>query len=73
MVTENRAQYADPVSMMRAGAMLLSHIGYANEAERLTRALDICVLHEKKFVITGRDTGATCERFTEYVKKTLQI
>ena len=29
MVTEGRAQYADPCSMIRAAAMLLGHIGYA--------------------------------------------
>ncbi len=28
MVEEGRAAYADPCSVIRAGAMLLSHIGY---------------------------------------------
>ena len=27
---------------------------------------------EKKLVITGRDTGATCEEFSEYVMQTLE-
>jgi isocitrate dehydrogenase (NAD+) len=72
MVTEGRGAYADPASMMRASAMLLSHIGYTKESERLNRALDICLLQERKFSITGRDTGATCEVFTQYVKDTLK-
>jgi isocitrate dehydrogenase (NAD+) len=72
MVTEGRAKYADPASMMRASAMLLGHIGFKQESERLDRALDICILQEKKISITGRDTGATCEAFTRYVKDTLE-
>lgn len=70
MVTEGRAQYADPTSMLRAAAMLLAHIGFAGEAELLTRALDICAITEKKIVITGRDTGCTCGEFAAYVMDT---
>jgi isocitrate dehydrogenase (NAD+) len=72
MVAEGRAQYADPASMMRAAAMLLTHIGYVSEGEKLNRALDICILQEKKIQITGRNTGATCAGFTQYVKDTLE-
>ncbi|MCL1786976.1 MAG: isocitrate/isopropylmalate dehydrogenase family protein, partial [Defluviitaleaceae bacterium] len=68
---EGRAGYADPASMMRASAMLLSHIGYAEASEKLDAALDICALTEKKFTITGRADGATCEAFTGYVAETL--
>lgn len=71
MVSEGRAKYADPCSMLRASAMLLSHIGYIKESEKLEKALDICMFKEKKQVITGRDTGCTCERFGEYVTDTL--
>jgi isocitrate dehydrogenase (NAD+) len=71
MVTEGRAKYADPVSMMRAAAMLLAHIGYGDKADRLNAALDVCALKERKIKITGRDTGATCEEFTQYVTETL--
>ena len=71
MVQEGRAKYADPSSMIRAGAMLLSHIGYANEADKIYRALDICTVTEKKLVITGRDTGATGEEFTNYLLETI--
>ena len=33
MVTEGRAQYADPCSMIRAAAMLLGHIGYPEKGK----------------------------------------
>ena len=72
MVREGRAQYADPCSMLRACVMLLSHIGYQDRADRLERALDICSFEEKKLVITGRDTGATCREFGDYVMETLK-
>ena len=72
MVNEGRAIYADPCSMLRAAVMLLSHIGYQDKADKLDRALDICSFEEKKLVITGRDTGATCEEFALYVMETLK-
>ena len=58
--------------MLRATVMLLSHIGYQSESDCLSRALDICMFEEKKLVVTGRDTGATCEEFTAYVNETLK-
>ena len=72
MVKEGRAIYADPCSMLRAAVMLLSHIGYQDKADKLERALDICTFEEKKLIITGRDTGATCEAFGNYVMETLK-
>jgi isocitrate dehydrogenase (NAD+) len=72
MVLEGRDKYADPCSMIRAGAMLLSHIGYNKEAEKLYKALDICTVSEKKLVITGRDTGATGEEFADYLMETIE-
>lgn len=72
MVKEGRAKYADPCSVIRAGAMLLSHIGYTKEAEKLYKALDICTTEEKKIVITGRDTGATSEEFANYIMETIE-
>ena len=72
MVTEGRGKYADPCSMLRACVMLLSHIGLQDRADRLEKALDICSFEEKKMVITGRDTGATCEEFGNYVMETLK-
>ncbi len=72
MITEGRGQYADPCSMLRATVMLLSHIGYQNEADKLEKALDFCMYEEKKLVITGRNTGATCEDFGNYVMQTIE-
>ena len=71
MVKEGRAQYADPCSMLRASVMLLSHIGRQEQADKLERALDICMLEEKKLVITGREDGASCREFGQYVMDTL--
>jgi isocitrate dehydrogenase (NAD+) len=72
MVREGREIYADPCSMIRAGAMLLAHIGYTKEADKLYKALDICTVTEKKLVITGRDTGATGEEFADYLMETIE-
>ncbi|MEG2053380.1 MAG: isocitrate/isopropylmalate family dehydrogenase [Oscillospiraceae bacterium] len=72
MVKEGRAKYADPCSMLRAAVMLLSHIGYQEKADKLRDALDFCMFTEKKLVITGRDTGCTCEEFGNYVMETVE-
>ena len=70
MVDEGRDIYADPCSMLRAGVMLLEHIGFIEKAAALTKALDFCMFEDKKFVITGRNTGATTKVFGEYVLET---
>ena len=71
MVREGRAKYADPCSMLRAGVMLLSHIGRQNLADKLEHALDICMYEEKKLVITGRANGCTGKEFGDYVLNTV--
>jgi Isocitrate/isopropylmalate dehydrogenase len=71
MMNEGRGQYADPCSMLRATVLLLSHIGYQAHADKLEKALDFCMFEDKKYTITGRDTGATCEQFAEYVMETI--
>ncbi len=72
MVKEGRAKYADPASRIRAAGMLIRHIGFEDRAKKLEMALDICGQFEKKFVITGRDTGADNKEFADYVMATLQ-
>ena len=52
--------------------MLLSHIGYQAEADKLTAALDKCMFEEKAMAVTGRDTGCTCEEFGDYVMRTIE-
>lgn len=71
MMNEGRGKYADPCSMLRASVLLLSHIGYQAESQQLEKALDMCMYTEKKLTITGRDTGATCEDFGNYVMDTI--
>ena len=72
MVAEGRDKYADPSSIIRAASMLLSHIGYVDEASKLDKAMDICTRTEKKLVITGRNTGATNQEFADYVMETIK-
>jgi isocitrate dehydrogenase (NAD+) len=72
MVTEGRAQYADPSSMIRAGAMLLEHIGFAEQGAKLHKALDVCGQYEKKIVMTGRSNGATSGQFGDYLMQTVE-
>ena len=71
MVSEGRAQYADPCSMLRAVVMLLRHIGRIDKAEALEKAMDLCCYEEKAVVITGRPDGATGKEFGEYIKSRL--
>ena len=71
MVREGRAKYADPSSMIRAGAMLMEHIGYQELGQKLTKALDVCGQYERRLVMTGRDTGATGKEFGEYLVSTV--
>ena len=71
MVTEGRAHYADPSSMLKAASMLMSHIGYAELGRKLDMALEICGQYEREISVTGRDTGATGEEFGDYVATTV--
>ena len=72
MVREGRAQFADPSSMMRAGAMLLTHIGFEDQGDKLHKALDICGQYERRITITGRDTGCTGKEFGDYLMETIE-
>ena len=72
MVKGNRAQYADPSSVIRAAAMMLTHIGFPVLGDKLHKALDVCGQYEKKVVTTGRSTGATGKEFGEYLMATVE-
>ena len=72
MVQEGRDQYADPSSVMRAGAMMLEHIGFGDLGNKLHKALDVCGQYERKVVMTGRNTGATGKEFGDYLMATVQ-
>lgn len=67
MVEEGRDQYADPCSVIRAGAMLLSHIGFQTESDKLMAAIEECTVTEKKLVMTGHSDGATGAEFADYI------
>ena len=72
MVKEGREKYANPMSMIKAGAMMLEHIGFAEKAKRLNMAIDICNSFERKIVVTGHKNGATGEEMTKYMMETLK-
>ncbi|MCE2456482.1 MAG: isocitrate/isopropylmalate dehydrogenase family protein [Dehalococcoidia bacterium] len=71
MVRTGRAQFADPSSLLRAGAMMLEHVGYSDIGARLHKAIDVCGQYERKIVMTGRDTGATSAEFGQYLMDTV--
>lgn len=72
MVETGRAQFADPSSLVRAGAMMLEHIGFESLGSKLHKALDICGQYERKMVMTGRNTGVTSAEFGEYIMQTVE-
>jgi isocitrate dehydrogenase (NAD+) len=67
MVDEGRDIYADPVSIIKGASMLLAHVGYTREAEKLNDAIHTCCDVEKKLKITGRADGATSAAFADYI------
>ncbi len=71
MIERGDGKYANPSSMLKAAEMLLRHIAMGDRADKLAKAMKICTETEKKLVITGRSTGATCNEFADYVMETL--
>ncbi len=71
MVKEGRDRYADPSSLLRAGAMLLDHIGFNHLGSKLSKAIEVCGMYEQKLKMTGRDTGADCYEFGDYILETV--
>jgi isocitrate dehydrogenase (NAD+) len=72
MVETGRAQYADPSSVIKAASMLMNHIGYVKEAQKLDMAVDICGQLERKLKVTGRPDGVTSAQFADYIMETLK-
>ncbi len=72
MVQEGRAQFADPSSLLRAGAMMLEHIGFEDLGGKLHKSLDICGQYERKVITTGRNTGATSREYGQYIMSTVE-
>lgn len=72
MIEEGIGDYANPSSIFKAVEMLLRHIGFAQFADKLQKAMNICCDTEKKVVVTGDKNGATCKEFSNYLLETLQ-
>lgn len=71
MIEEGRGKYANPTSMFKATEMMLLHIGYKAQADKLGKALKICTEENPKYKITGRSDGATCTEFGDYLMETI--
>lgn len=67
MFAEDRAQYADPVSILRAACMLLSHVGLSEKANKLTFVLDKATNPNFPIKVTGYSDGATTKEMTDYI------
>ena len=72
MIEQGIGGYANPTSIFKATEMLLNHIGFKTQAQKLSHALSICTETEKKVVVTGDTDGATCAQFAEYVMETIK-
>ncbi len=72
MIEQGIGGYANPTSIFKATEMLLNHIGFKTQAEKLKKALEICTETEKSIVVTGDTDGATCAEFSEYVMNTIK-
>lgn len=64
MVETGRAGYANPASMIKAAELLLRHIGYVEEADKVVMALKVA---NDKIKVTGRPDGATGAEFADCV------
>ena len=71
MMEEGRGEYANPSSVLKATAMLMRHIGYGAKADKLEKALLICNESERRLVMTGNSSGATCKQFADYIMEKL--
>lgn len=72
LVNNNRGEYANPSSLLKALGMMLKHIGYVKQAERLDKAMDICAYTEKKLVVTSFREDASTKEYTDYILETME-
>lgn len=71
LIKNNRGEYADPSSLLRALVMLLKHIGYVEKGNKLEEALNICGYTERKLVVTSMREDASTKEYTDYVLETI--
>ncbi len=67
MIEEGIGEYANPSSIIKAVEMLLRHVGYAKEAEKLASAMKLCTAEDAKIKVTGDRDGAKCTEFSDYL------
>ncbi len=60
MIERGMGAYANPASIIKAGAMLLRHIGKTEAAQKLEDALQTCPV-----VITGKTDGPTAAQYAD--------
>ena len=70
MVEEGIEDRANPESLMKAAELMIRHIGFAQEADRLRKAVDIAAA-DPSLHMTGTKEGSTTEEFAEAVLKAL--
>ena len=64
MIARGMGDYANPESILRAGVMLLQHIGLADKAQKLSAAIEAA---NRTAPITGTREGASCAQFGDAV------
>ncbi len=71
MIEEGLGDYANPSSIFKACEMLLRHIARTDAADKLAAAMTVCTETEKRVVVTGDRSGATCRAFADYLLDTI--
>lgn len=71
LIANNRGEYADPSSLLRAVALMLSHIGRQNQSDVLSKALNVCGISERRIRITSLREDASTREYTDYVLETI--
>ena len=69
-VERGEGAYANPESILKAAEMLLRHVGKADKADILSKAIAEC-LCEGKVTMTGHADGATAAEFGDYILEKL--
>ena len=71
LIQNNRGEYADPSSILRAVALLLSHIGRQKHSDVLSKTLDVCGVTERRIKITSLREDASTREYSDYVIDTI--
>ena len=71
MVEEGIADRANPQSILKATEMLLRHVAFASEADRLAKAMRDAETKDPSCVPTGTREGARCSDYINAVKSNL--